>query len=46
MVWFEKKKNANFRGFRVFDFAVYLKSKTWKSRKVFIYFKVLSLPLH
>ena len=36
-----RRKNVNFRGFRVFDFALYLKSKTWKLRKVFVYFKFL-----
>ena len=28
IMWFEKK-NTHFRNFRVFDFALYLKSKTW-----------------
>ena len=41
-----RRKDNNFRGFRVFNFALYLKSKTWKPRKVFIYFKFLSFPLH
>ena len=41
-----RRKNANFRGFQVFGFALYLKSKIWKPRKVFIYFKFLSFALH
>ena len=41
-----RRKNVNFRGFQVFDFALYLKSEIWKSRKVFIYFNFLSFPLH
>ena len=41
-----RRKNAQFRGFRVFDFALYLKSTTWKPWKVFIYFKFLLFPLH
>ena len=41
-----RRKNANFRGFRVFGFALSLKSKIWKPRKVFIYFKFLSFTLH
>ena len=32
-----RKKNQNFRGFRVFDFALYPKSETQKSRKVLFY---------
>ena len=44
-MWFEKK-NADFRGFRVFNFALYLKSKTWKTRKIFVYFKFLSFRLY
>ena len=44
-VWFNKKKR-NFRVFRVFNFALYPKSKTLKSRKVFFYFKFWSLRLH
>ena len=32
-MWFNKKKNTNFRGFRVFDFALYPKSKIY----LFIY---------
>ena len=35
---FEEKKQ-NFQGFRVFDFTLYPKSETWKSQKVFFYFK-------
>ena len=31
-IWF-RRKNKNFRDFRVFDFALYPRSKTWKSRK-------------
>ena len=31
-IWF-KRKNKNFRDFRVFDFALYPRSKTRKSRK-------------
>ena len=41
-----EEKNAYFQGFRVYDFALDLKSKTWKPPKVFIYFKSLSFPLH
>ena len=33
-IWF-KRKNKNFRDFRVFDFALYPRSKTRKSRKFF-----------
>ena len=33
-----RRKHVRFRGFRVFDFALYLKSKTWRPRKVFVYF--------
>ena len=33
-MWFNKK---NFRGFRVFDFALYPKSKARKSGKVLFY---------
>ena len=33
----EEKKN--FQGFRIFDFAQHLKSKTRKSQKVLFYFK-------
>ena len=36
--WIKKKKEY-FRGFRVFDFALYPKLKTRKSRKVLFYFK-------
>ena len=32
-IWF-KRKNKNFRDFQVFDFALYPKSKTRKSRKL------------
>ena len=32
-----RRKNVNFQGFRVFDFALYPKSKARKSRKVFFY---------
>ena len=32
--------------FRVFDFALHLKLKTWTPRNVFIYFKFLAFPLH
>ena len=34
-----RSKKENFRGFRVFDFDLYPKLKTLKSRKVFFYFK-------
>ena len=34
-----EEKKENFRGFRVFDFALYSKSKTRKSRKLLFYFK-------
>ena len=44
-IWFEKK-NVHFRDFRVFDFALYLKSKTWEPRKVLIYFNFLLFWLH
>ena len=40
LVWQEKKVHV--RGFRVFDFTLYLNSKTWTPRKVFIYFNFLS----
>ena len=36
-LWFNKKKNNNFQGFQVFDFALHPKSKTWKSQKVVFY---------
>ena len=39
-------KNAHFRDLRVFTFALYLKSKTWKTRKVLVYFKFLSFQLY
>ena len=38
-----RRKNVHSRGFRVFDFALYLKSKTWK---VFVYFNFLWSWLH
>ena len=41
-----RRKNVCFRDFRVFNFALYLKSKTWKHRKVFVYFNLLSFWLH
>ena len=41
-----RRKNVHFRGFQVFDFAQYLKSKTWKPQKVFVYFNFLSFRLH
>ena len=34
-----RRKIKNFRGFRGFDFVLYSKSKTRKSRKVFFYFE-------
>ena len=34
-----RRKSENFRGFRVFDFALYPKSETRKSRKLLFYFK-------
>ena len=34
LIWF-KRKNKNFRDFQVFDFALYPRSKTRKSRKFF-----------
>ena len=34
------RKNSNFRGFRVFDFALYPKLKTRKSWKVYFYLNV------
>ena len=34
LIWFKRKKK-NFRDFRVFDFALYPRSKTRKSRKFF-----------
>ena len=44
-IWFEKKKCPfpRFPGFRFFPV---LESKTWKPRKVFLYFKCLSFRLH
>ena len=36
--WGLRRKNVNFQDFRVFDFALCLKSKTWKPRKVLVYF--------
>ena len=43
-----QNKNENFRDFRVFDFALYPKSKTRKSRKkkLFNYFKLYLMLLH
>ena len=41
-----RRKNVNFRDFRVFDFALCLKSKTWKPQKVLAYFNFLSFWLH
>ena len=41
-----RRKYAHFRSFWVFDFALYLKLKTWKPRKVFVYFTFLSFRLH
>ena len=42
-----RRKNVHFRGFQVFEFAQYLKSKTcWKPQKVFVYFIFLSFRLH
>ena len=41
-----RRKNVHSRGFQVFDFALYLKLKTWKPRKVFVYFNFLSFWLH
>ena len=41
-----RRKNVHFRGFPVFDFSLYLKSKTWKPRKDFSYFKFLSFRLN
>ena len=41
-----RRKNVNFRGFQIFDFALYLKSETGKPQKVFIYFSFLSFLLH
>ena len=32
-------KSENFRGFQVFNFALYLNLKTWKSQKVFCDYK-------
>ena len=34
-IWF-KRKNKNFWDFRVFDFALHPRSKTLKSRKIFL----------
>ena len=36
-MWFNKKKYTNYRGFRVFVFALYPKLKTRKSWKVLLY---------
>ena len=41
-----RRKNVHFRDFRVFDFALYLKSKTGKPRKVLVCFNFLSFWLH
>ena len=41
-----RRKEIHFRGFQVFDFAQYLKSKTWKPQKLFVYFNFLSFQLH
>ena len=41
-----RRKNVHFRDLRVFDFALYLKPKTWKPRKVLVYFNFLSFWLH
>ena len=39
-------QNVHLRDFQVFDFPLYLKSKTWKPRKVLVYFNFLSFWLH
>ena len=44
--WGLRRKNVHFQDFRVFDFALCLKSKTWKPRKVLVYFNFLSFWLH
>ena len=41
-----RRKNVNFRDFRVFNFVLYLKSKIWKPRKVLVCFNFLSFWLH
>ena len=42
-----RRKNIHFQGFpKFFDFVQYLKSKTWKPHKLFVYFDVLSFRLH
>ena len=41
-----RRKNVYFQDFRVFGFALYLKSKTWKPRKVLVYFNFLWFWLH
>ena len=41
-----RRQNVNFQDFRVFNFALYLKSKTWKPRKVMVYFSLLSVWLY
>ena len=41
-----RRKNVHFQDLRVFDFALYLKPKTWKPRKVLVYFNFLSFWLH
>ena len=41
-----RRKNVHFRGFQAFNFAQYLKSKTWKPQKVFVYFNFLLFRLH
>ena len=38
-----QKKNENFRDFRVFNFALYSKLKTRKSRKVLFYLIIYNL---
>ena len=40
-----RKKKENFRGFRDFDFALYPKSKTRKSRKVLFYLNFWKLKI-
>ena len=41
-----RRKNVHFQGFKAFNFAQYLKSKTWKPQKVFVYFNFLLFRLH
>ena len=39
MVWILEGKGKKLQGFQIFNFALYPKPKTWKSRKVLFDFK-------